>query len=779
MIKFRKKLLAVLLTAAMLISMSSMVAWSDEQPAVDEGAQTTEEAADDTQQDEASGDDDEVVEVDPQQKLSEMKKVAENDNYKLFLDEKTTVFAVQSKADDYIWWSSPVNGDADPIANGTFKEKMQSPFYLKYGDIGSRSTQEDFNAYANCIKSGRFTISEIENGVRIDYTMNKIEAVIPMTIVLEKDNVTVSILTEEIVEPTTSESAGFSIIEIGLLQFFGASDTDDDGYLVVPDGSGAVINFNNGKINAQKYSNDVYGRDSSVSLAKKPAKNEQVYLPILGSVTNGGDEAGHGFLAIAKSGETCATVNAAVSEQSSTSYNSVWFRFKVRAEDSYTIGGKTLNIFEKGKIDQPTLSVSYYPMQSEDLSYMDMAERYRQYLIEEMGLTEKKDTIKSSYYLGLYGGTVKAQSIAGFPINMQTPATTYEQAQQILTNLHEKGVNDIMVTYHDFNTAGIKGLISAGVDYASALGGKSKYQDLSQYATSIGAQVYPSVGFTYMKDSGNGYSFALNACKQITNAYATSNNWDIAFGIPHQVRLVPRTTLAPYYWTDLFRKLETSFSQEGIKTICLDDATTHLYSDYSRGNYSRYDALQIMVEGYKKFKDAGFTVLANAANAYALPYVDYITNVPLSSSNYDLFDYDIPLYQAVIHGIVPYTSKAFNASANASDTIMLALATATPVHYEMMYENPNKFTDSDYDSLFYSNYKGWVDSSVNIYKLYKENLDGFTNLKMTDYVIDGDVIESTFEGGKTIKVNTRELTLTVDGKDVDLTQYGLKGESDE
>ena len=33
MIKIRKKILAVLLTAAMLVSMSSLVAWSDEQPA--------------------------------------------------------------------------------------------------------------------------------------------------------------------------------------------------------------------------------------------------------------------------------------------------------------------------------------------------------------------------------------------------------------------------------------------------------------------------------------------------------------------------------------------------------------------------------------------------------------------------------------------------------------------------------------------------------------------------------------------------------------------------
>lgn len=45
--KNQKKILAVLLTAAMLVSMSSLVAWSDEQPATDDGTSQTEQTTDD------------------------------------------------------------------------------------------------------------------------------------------------------------------------------------------------------------------------------------------------------------------------------------------------------------------------------------------------------------------------------------------------------------------------------------------------------------------------------------------------------------------------------------------------------------------------------------------------------------------------------------------------------------------------------------------------------------------------------------------------------------
>ncbi len=787
MVRIKNKILAILLTAAMLLSMSSVVAWSDE-PVTDQNDAQIGQTEDETPEEDSSEgeesdgqdseDEEEVVKLTDSEGLAKMRKVAENDSFKLFFNDETTIFAVQSKADDYVWWSSPLNGDNDPGAKSALKKNMASPFYINYGDISTHTAQK-LNAYDGSIKDGSFTVQDIENGVRVDYTLSKIEATIPMTITLEKDNVNVSILTEEIKEAESTENSGLVILDITLMQYFGAGTTEDTGYMVVPDGSGAIINFNNRRYNAQEYTNQVYGRDTSVGLLKRPYKTEQVYLPVIGNVIETGDT-DHGFMAIAESGETCASVNAVVSQQGSnkTSYNTAWFSFKLRTEDTYYMGTRRLQVYEGGKIKQPTLSVGFYPMSEKDLSYVDIATSYRDYLIEEKGFTDKSDDIKSSYYLDLYGGTVKAQSVAGFPIDLETPATTYEQAQEIISRLNELGVDDIVVNYNEFNGAGINGLITASPDYSGTLGGASAYKSLSEYINSIGGKLFASFGITFMKDSGNGYSYTLNASKAATKAYATTNNWDLAFGIPHQVRLVTRTTLSPFYWEDLFRKIDESFTAENLKTISLSDATTLLYSDFSRGDYTRHDAMTELVNGYKRLKASGFTLLADGANAYALPYVDYVTNVPVSSSNFDLFDYDVPFYEIVLHGYVPYTTKAVNASANASDTIILALSTATPIHYDMMYADPNDFTDSDYDTLFYSNYKGWLEPSAAVYKLYKEHLSEFSSLEIVGHErISADIQETEFEGGKTIRVDTRNMTLIVNGKEIDLAQYGLKGDA--
>ena len=206
MIKIRKKILAVLLTAAMLVSMSSLVAWSDEQPATDDGTSQTEQTTDDGASAEDKQDDKKDDKKDDKEKLrtdeeglADMSVVAENDSYKLYFDESTTNFAVQSKSDNYVWWATPLNADKDENAKTAQKKNMQSPLYVVYGDVSSHTSQR-MSIYDASIKSDNFSFEPIENGVKVIYRLSKIEAEIPMTITLEKDNVNVSVITEELKE---------------------------------------------------------------------------------------------------------------------------------------------------------------------------------------------------------------------------------------------------------------------------------------------------------------------------------------------------------------------------------------------------------------------------------------------------------------------------------------------------------------------------------------------------------------------------------------------------
>ena len=116
MVKIRKKILAVLLTAAMLVSMSSVVAWSDEQPATDEGTSQTEQtAADDNSSEDKEDKSDKKNDKDDKKKprtdaegLAEMKVIAENDSYKLSFFNSRIVIEESELAGDRIYSYQPV-----------------------------------------------------------------------------------------------------------------------------------------------------------------------------------------------------------------------------------------------------------------------------------------------------------------------------------------------------------------------------------------------------------------------------------------------------------------------------------------------------------------------------------------------------------------------------------------------------------------------------------------------------------------------------------------------
>ena len=83
-----------------------------------------------------------------------------------------------------------------------------------------------------------------------------ISVTVPLEYRLEDDHLDVSVPVCGI-----AETGGASVFRIQLLRNFGAQDSTGSGYLVVPNGDGSIIHFNNGKTNigAGNYSQFVYG----------------------------------------------------------------------------------------------------------------------------------------------------------------------------------------------------------------------------------------------------------------------------------------------------------------------------------------------------------------------------------------------------------------------------------------------------------------------------------------------------------------------------------------
>ncbi len=780
MLQFRKKIMISALCAVMLAT-TSQSAWSE--AADNTGVTQPAEAGDSSDNaGDADGAGQDVSTEQPQiteaEALAAMTECASSSSLKMYVNEMTGSFAVECLDNGEIIWSNPYNADSDPnTRSAQLKAQLKSAMTINTVRVTDSDAPITFvrSAY-----DGTTTVEKTNNGFKATVTFPEQGITVPYYVTLTDDHYDVSVALDEVYElemeaPGEVTESTRSIVDLSLFPAMNAAYLDEDGYFVIPDGSGAVINFNNGKTASNKYSQKIYGRDYSLSQERAPKKTEQAYLPILGVVKENS-----ALLEVITEGAAYATAKAGVAGQEATGFNTAYFEFAVRANDQYSLGGvnaSNLKAYEQTRVPEPRLTVRYYPIAKSGATYVDVAKRYQQYLLDE-GLMSKKADANNSLYIDLYGGVVKERSVLGLPLKLETPATTYEQAKIILEELKNRGVDNMVVAYNDFNKAGITDRISNSVDYASSLGGKSAFKALQDYCVTAGITLAPNVDLTEFERSGNGYSRTGASVIGVTKAYDTQGEYEIAFGTPHDTR--PNWfILTPAYYNKVYGEVVSSYSAEGIGAISVGNGTSLLYGDYSGSankKTSRQQAVENLKKSYELINNSGIKFAASACNDYALKYVDSMRNIPLYSSGFDITDYDIPFYQIVVHGYIPYTSKARNASASADELFLLSVVTGTPLHYDFMYESPNTLTDCKYEKLFYTHYEGWIDIAAEEYKFFNENIAGVSGSAITDHkFLSSRVVECTFDNGTVLTADLDNYTLKINGTEVKLPTKSWKG----
>jgi hypothetical protein len=236
--------------------------------------------------------------------------------------------------------------------------------------------------------------------------------------------------------------------------------------------------------------------------------------------------------------------------------------------------------------------------------------------------------------------------------------------------------------------------------------------------------------------------------------------------------------LSPSYFSEVFSEVSSNYKSAGLSGISIGSLTTSLYGDYGKKGISRYSAMNLLTESYSDINsNLSGGILADSANAYALPYVSHITEVPVCSSRFDMFDEDIPFYQLVMHGIIPYSTTAVNGSADSETLLMMAIATGSNLYFDMLYEDTSTLKDTDFDEYFYANYAHWIDTASAEYKLVSEILSGVSDCTIDDYTMseDGNLVTAEYSNGTVIKVDFANKLIDCNGNEYDLTKYAEEG----
>lgn len=745
-----KKILAGFCCLAMMTSMFAVPAISEDAAE----AEATEEAAEEEK-------DEEVVLRTEEECMELMELITENDSLALYLNDKEDTIALLDKKTNKIWWQNPINADASEGKKAQIQE-LKAGMTLIYGEPSKRRTTTQ-----NSKVKGKVKYKKTSNGLNATYTFANAEITIPVVYTLESDHLKLSVDTKAIKE----ENADKITTNLAFMTTFGAAGTDEEGYYVIPDGSGTLINFNNGKTGLNTYKGKVYGKDITAVSLTNSAKTQQVYFPMYGIV-----KGNSGMMVVADKGDSCATINAYVSGQNKTSYNTCYFDFELRTSDEYLMGGEAnpLKVFEKRGILVPEIEVRYYPVSNEDKSevdFIDIADKYRDYLTSAEYGVKKSDTVyESPLYVDFYGAVMKQESVLGVPVTMQHEATNFEEAQEILTQLNAGGADTMVVKYNQWTEADIKEKVADTAKPASVLGGKSDFEDLLGYAAGNNIDIYPDVDNLTFKSS-LGYWTMTNTAVRVSNAYSRQLTYDLAYGIENKY-YDALSLLSPRSYEKMFKNLTNSYIKMGLTNISVGSMSTKLYGDYGRNSVSREMAKNSLRTYYQTLDEQVGSVLADGANAYILPYVDHITNVPLNSSKYDLFDQDIPFYQIVMHGLKPYSTTAVNGDADIAELVLKAIASGSNLSFDLIADEANELKDTRYDIYYYADAQYWTDDAASCYKLMKEVLGDVSDKQIVEYnIISADEIETVYDNGTKISVNIAERSVKKNGKTYSLYDY--------
>ena len=752
----------------------------EEAPAEGEEAPADGEAGDEESEFDAT-----VPLITDEEALATCQVAAENDDFILYYDpgvedaelERIGIFV---KETGELIWTNPINALADTSTNkSSLRENRLSNLSYKYGNATDLITSSAFlYSYRQSTSRGNTKMEPVEGGLKVTYRLQTANATVPLYIKLEDGYIDVYINTDEIkesngydpeVEDDQSKSSDTIILtQLGILPYVGAATEDQEGYMLIPDGSGAVINFNNGKGTYADYTQPVYGRDITQVRENAPDQTEQANLPVMAMVYGK-----TGLVTIAAYGDTFAQANASVaySKNENSWYNSCYFSFTLRSNDNYYMTGDStaIIVFEKGDgtIGVPKVGVRLYPVvaKGDTVTVAEIADVYRNYLIEEKGLTKKEGATEPALYIDFYGGTRKSKSILGVPVGIKTAFTPFDEATEIVDTLRESGADSIVVNYNDWTEDSMDPKIDTGDSVASVLGGKGAYKKMIKAFNDSGVDYYATVSGITFESNGNGFWTLFNTAYRVSKSYSRQYTYNIAYGTPDSG--IAPALLSPRSIEKLSNKVTKNLSKFD-QGAGLGLVSTTLWSDFSnKYRTNRSATAKYITDYYEAANEACGKTIADSPNAFLIPHVTRIKNLTLQSSQYKLIDVDID-----------YSCEAINGTPDTTIAVLKAIAAGSNIHFDFISEEATELVNTDYVNLFYCTAEGWLDEAAKAYQLVSEVLTPAAGATISDYKVenDGKLLTPTYSNGYETVVDLDARTVKAGGKTYSYAEY-VKGGS--
>ena len=565
------------------------------------------------------------------------------------------------------------------------------------------------------------------------------------------------------------ENGGGSLYRIRLLGYFGAAGADEEGYLVVPNGSGSLIYFNNGKSSVENYSQYIYDIDPLAADYTLLENTKKVRLPICGICKEDSN-----ILMSVEDGATTAFFTASVAG-SNTSYNYVNTTFVVRGYDLLSMFGSTGNEADLPLLENNMYDINYKVrytfLDDEHTGYSGIANYYRERLIREGALTNRTAAGDIPFYYDIIGGVKETASFVGIRYLKVMAMTTYQEAADIALDLKDKGIAYQVMNFQGWSNGGYYADVYDRITGLSKLGGKKKLEALNDTMDSIGGRLYVDVPFQDVTYISKRYNRSFETSRYYGAGYVAR------FGAHNPANLRITSSLgydeniydliSPKYlqrYVDAFIK---KFNRLDVGGIGLRDLGDEVHSDKKRTEFiNREEALDIVKAQLDKLEATGKNILINGGNDYSFAYATDIIDAPISDNEFRIIDEEIPLYEMIIHGYIDYAGSRLNYhdSADTTEITLRMIEYGASPRYVFTNESASEMKYTALNKFYATKYDNWCDEAVSVYN----EVNGILKYVSGETVVKHEIRDSgvravTYSNGVVIYVNYTDYDAVEDG----------------
>lgn len=559
-----------------------------------------------------------------------------------------------------------------------------------------------------------------------------------------------------------SRNTFYTIQEIDVLPNFGAVTAAqyEEGQILIPDGSGALVDFNSYKADVRDYERPFYNNDYYKDYYFQPQYGEELYMPVFGMLYGPADRTEKGFLAIVEEGGRTGYVHMKLASMGadSSKYNKVFASFelaqytRVKINGAYSESSANYLVNTGMQNIDCTVRYQFYGAKS---GYFDLAKGYQNYLAEREGIAKSYGDGSAKLYLEVVGALNVTKRFVGIPYSSEYSMTNYKE---LLAMMEELQGTEYLMQYDGVFNNGWNGKMNNKAKLSSSNGSKKDWKAVQEYAEANGIPLFLETSITKVWENGNGFRASRQAVRDFANDPAENSRYmtvlgikvsSLSDGMEHDTWY----TLSPRYLdsvTDGFLKGAGNYGY-----LSVGDMAGMYYADYRFNSFISGEQGNLVLENNLAKMAEGRELALTNPHIDKIGYGSIAVDISRESSDYLTFSRTIPFKQLVMNGLIDYTTEDVNISSrNPAYFVLQSAETGAYPKFIVTAKNVDVLQDSDYSYLYSVQYPLIKDKIEAVYRECSEIRSQIGTSEITGHeCLAEGVYRTTYATGVQVTVN--------------------------